>query len=271
MDFFLLQAIGVALGLFVGFVLSLTGAGGAILSVPLLVFCLHLKVVEAAPIGLLAVSMAAGLAALLGLEAGIVRYRAAILLAGCGMICAPAGVWLAHHTEDRVLKSIFVAVLMYVAARAYAQGNDASRASSGEAERACRLDPREGRLSWSTPCAWALAWSGALAGFFSGLLGVGGGFIIVPALRKVSDLELRSIVATSLTATALLSAGAAGVFVATGNMGWSLALPFATGSALGMLAGRRIAQRMARARMQQAFAILAFSIASATVVKMLTG
>ncbi|HJU70210.1 MAG TPA: sulfite exporter TauE/SafE family protein, partial [Paucimonas sp.] len=87
------------LGIIVGVVLALTGAGGGILAVPLLIFGARLGVAEAGPIGLLAVGMAATLGALLGLRAGTVRYRAALLVACAGMLFSPAGIWLAQRTD----------------------------------------------------------------------------------------------------------------------------------------------------------------------------
>lgn len=63
-------AVSAALGACVGLILGLTGAGGAIMAVPLLVFGLHLQVAQAAPIALLAVGLAAALGAALGLRAG---------------------------------------------------------------------------------------------------------------------------------------------------------------------------------------------------------
>ena len=70
-------AASMALGGCVGLILGLTGAGGAIMAVPLLVFGLHLQVAQAAPIALLAVGLSAALGAVLGLRKGQVRYRAA--------------------------------------------------------------------------------------------------------------------------------------------------------------------------------------------------
>ncbi|MBC7786186.1 MAG: hypothetical protein H7Z18_01705 [Methylophilaceae bacterium] len=65
--------VSVELGLFIGIVLALKGAGGAILSIPLLVFFLDLEMTQAAPIGLFALTIAAGVAALIGLKNGKVR------------------------------------------------------------------------------------------------------------------------------------------------------------------------------------------------------
>ena len=80
--------LGAGLGAIIGAILALTGAGGGILAVPLLVFGLGLSMVEAAPIGLLAVGLAASVGAVLGLRQGIVRYRAAGFVAGIGILMA---------------------------------------------------------------------------------------------------------------------------------------------------------------------------------------
>ena len=88
------------LGVIVGIILALTGAGGGILAVPLLLFGVGLSVAEAGPIGLLAVGTAAALGAAFGLQARIVRYRAAVFMAGAGALVSPIGVWLAHRIDN---------------------------------------------------------------------------------------------------------------------------------------------------------------------------
>src|SRR5690606_5295593 len=98
MDATLLASVG--LGAIGGLILRLTGAGGGILAVPLLVFGLGLSVGAAAPVGLVAIAIAAGLGALLGLREGIVRYRAAMLVAAIGIAFAPLGLGLAHRLPE---------------------------------------------------------------------------------------------------------------------------------------------------------------------------
>ena len=88
------------LGSVVGVVLALTGAGGAIIAVPLLIFGLHLAIADAAPIALFAVSVSAALGALLALKRGKVRYRAAGLLALAGLAASPLGVFLAQRIPN---------------------------------------------------------------------------------------------------------------------------------------------------------------------------
>jgi len=266
------QTISIMLGALVGVVLALTGAGGAIIAIPLLVFGLHLGLLQAAPIGLLAVMLAAGMAALMGLRAGIVRYKAASLMACCGLLTAPLGVWLAHAASNLGLTIIFSAVLIYVAITMFMKAQNAilyGPAECMDSNQPCRVNQQIGKFSWNAPCARAMVLSGAVAGFFSGLLGVGGGFVIVPALRKFTNLDMKFIVATSLAAITLVSGESVLVYAAKGAIEWHLALPFVMGGLLGMMAGQVVAKKLAGPRIQQAFATVAFLIAIGLLIKAL--
>ena len=248
--------LGAALGAVVGAILALTGAGGGILAVPLLVFGLGLTMAQAAPIGLLAVGLAAALGAALGLRDGIVRYRAAGFIATIGIVFAPFGLWLAHRVPNAPLALAFAAVLVYAMQRLFRQARRdlASGAPPPRELLPCVVNPARGRLRWTLPCARALALTGALSGVLSGLLGVGGGFVIVPALTRYSDLDIRSIVATSLAVIALVSGGSVALATAGGLVHWTIAAPFAGGAALGLIGGRLFAARLAGPRLQQIFA-----------------
>ncbi|MFX1671460.1 sulfite exporter TauE/SafE family protein [Paraburkholderia sp. A2WS-5] len=263
-----------ALGSVVGLILALTGAGGAIVAVPLLVFGLGLGVAQAAPIGLFAVALAAGIGALLALRDGTVRYKAAALMAAAGALISPAGLWVAHRVPDAPLMLAFALVMMRVAWRMFrqqrAQENGAARDPQGEpcpTDLPCRLNLERGKLDWTAPCARALALSGAMAGFLSGLLGVGGGFVIVPALKRASDIPMQGIVATSLAVIALVSTAGVAASAASGNMLWLNALPFAAGALAGMLGGRGFARHVSGARLQQSFAVFAGCVALGMAVK----
>ena len=100
--------IACGLGGLVGLVLGLSGAGGGVIAVPLLVFGLNLPMQAAAPVGLIAVGLAAGIGAALGLREGIVRYRAAALIGLFGMLVAPLGVWLAQRLPNAPLLLGFI-------------------------------------------------------------------------------------------------------------------------------------------------------------------
>ena len=260
-----------ALGALVGLLLALTGAGGGILAVPLLVFALHLGLAEAAPIGLLAVGLAAAMSAALGLRDGIVRYRAAALMGGLAMVLAPIGVAAAQRVPNAPLTLAFAAVLCLSAWRMWQRARHALHPQS-QAARAtlpCVLDARDGRLVWTRPCAQALAVTGVAAGLLSGLLGVGGGFVIVPALTRFTELSARSIVATSLAVIALASIGGVGAAAWHGAIAWDIALPFAVGSVLASLLARAIAARVAGPRLQQGFAVVSAGVALLLVARVL--
>ncbi|MEP6502693.1 MAG: sulfite exporter TauE/SafE family protein, partial [Betaproteobacteria bacterium] len=239
------------LGLVVGLLLALTGAGGGILGVPLLVFVLHRSVAASAPIALLAVGLAAAVGAGLGLRDGIVRYRAAALIGGIAMAVAPLGVMAAQRIPNAPLTIAFALVLAFSAWRMWRRSRQCAHLQDERAALPCLIDARDGRLVWTRPCAQALALTGVIAGTLSGLLGVGGGFVIVPALTRFTELSARSVVATSLAVMALASVGGVGAAALHGVIDWTIALPFAAGAVLASLPARLIAARVAGPRLQQ--------------------
>ena len=274
----------VLLGAVIGLVLALTGAGGGVLAIPVLVFALHLNVQQAAPVGLLAVGVSALLGAGLGLRQGIVRYRAALLIGCAGMLVAPLGVALAQRLPNRPLLAAFSLLLIFVAWRTLTWARVSSTraetnaldAQAGElaAESAtetpsqpsgpaapCHVKSSDGRLDWTLPCARSLGLTGVVSGLLSGMLGVGGGFVIIPALSRYTDLDLHSIQATSLAVIALVSASAIGASALHGSILWSVALPFTAGSVLALLVGRRLARRLDRRVLQAIFAWLTMLVA----------
>lgn len=255
------NTIAAGLGALVGLVLGLTGAGGGILAVPLLLFGLHLPMAQAVPVGLIAVGLAAALGAVLGLRDGLVRYRAAALVGMAGMVLAPVGVWLGHVVPNDPLVLAFAAVLTYVALRMLKNPANAPAARDPSKAPVCARDPRSGRFVWTLPCSRMLAATGMVSGLLSGLLGVGGGFVIVPSLTQFSDLDTRSILATSLAVIALVSVGGVGAAAVRGAVDWAVALPFSGGAVLALLAGRRVSARLDAVRLRQAFSLASLSVA----------
>lgn len=263
----------IGLGVLVGLVLGLTGAGGAILSVPLLMFALKWDMARAAPVALVAVAASAALGAAIGLRQGCVRYRAAMVMAGAGALMTPLGVYLAHQAPVASLTLMFSGVLLYIAWRMFRQARPVTNADAvvcdapgGDLKAPCQLSMSTGRFVWNAPCARALALSGLATGFLSGLLGVAGGFVIVPALRHTTDLPMNSIVATSLLVVALVSTFAVASSALAGHLDFSIAWPFALGAVLGMWLGRAIAPKIAGPKLQQGFASLAAMVAVGLIV-----
>ncbi len=276
-------SLSITLGLFVGFVLAITGAGGAILSLPLLVFFLHLKIIDAAPISLMAIMLSAGLAAGLGLRSGIVRYKAATLLATFGVLCAPLGVYVAHQLPEKALAILFSIVLLIVSWRSFQKfqtptlliGDDCDDPNgcddAEKEEPACAVNPATSKLFWTAPCTKRLILTGGFSGFLSGLLGVGGGFIIVPTLHSISNLETKMIVATSLAVIALVSMASALSYAGHGIILWGIAVPFVSAAVIGMILGRMLHSKIPSHMSVLIFGILSLSIAVLMLIKTVIG
>jgi uncharacterized protein len=261
--------IAPALGVFVGILMGLTGAGGGILSVPLLVFVFHMPISEAGPIALTAIALSAGIGAIIGLNEKVLRYKAAMFMALFGLILSPLGLWVAQRAPNTPLLLIFSGILIYVASKMFIQ---ATQTIAGKAPKLikpppCRLDMSIGKLIWTVPCARSLMLAGACAGFLSGLLGVGGGFIIVPSLKKFTDLPMKAIVATSLGVLAIVSAGGAAISLLSGTLDFTIAAPFAIGSLAGLLIGKVLEKNISGPRVQQIFSIFTFLVALSLIYK----
>lgn len=249
--------------------MGLTGAGGGILSVPLLIFAFHMPIAEAGPIALTAIALSAGIGAIIGLNAKVLRYKAAMFMAIFGLILSPLGLWVAQRAPNTPMLLMFSGILIYVAGKMFVQ---ATQTLSGKAPALtkpppCQLDLSIGKLIWTVPCARSLMLAGACAGFLSGLLGVGGGFIIVPALKKFTDLPMKAIVATSLGVLAIVSAGGATVSLISGTLDYSIAGPFALGSLLGLLIGKVLEKNISGPRVQQIFSVFTFLVALSLIYK----
>lgn len=264
------------LGTVAGAVLGLTGAGGSLLAIPLLVYGLHWPFARAVPVALLAVSAAALLGTVQAWPSGLVRWRAALLLALLGALTVRGGMWLADWLPVSALTLAFAITTTAVAWRMWSQArttpDDArvvradvdSRATAADSDPACGVDPQTGRLRWTRRCFVTIAMSGALTGILSGALGVGGGFVIVPALRLRTGLTIQSAVATSLMAIALISAAGVVSAVLAGRLPTvAQAAPFVLGALAGMAGGRALAPRIAGAGLQRFFALSMFMIAVA--------
>lgn len=258
----LLEFIGT--GLLVGMVLGLTGAGGSILAVPALMTLTHWPLSQVAPAALLAVAAAAITGSVEGLRSGIVRYRAAALMALCGLPAAPIGLQAAVWMPESILLGLFSLILFWVGLRTLrGTFHRPEPAVGGRPARMppCRLDERTGRFAWPLGCLAAMSALGVLTGGLSGLLGVGGGFVIVPGLRRISDLPVHSIVATSLLVVALTAAETIAVAAVSDRLPpLGPILPFVAANVIGMLAARRLAASLSANVISRAFALIAWMI-----------
>jgi len=264
--------LGGVAGVLVGLSMGLTGAGGGVLAVPALTMVLGLDLHQAVPLGLLAIGSAALLGSLDGLRHGLVRYRAALFMAAIGVLTASLGPRLAHRLPTDAVMLLFCLVLIVIAVRQWSQGM--TPIASGIADAAlfkpCRLDPDNWRFCWTPRCFMHFGAIGASAGLLTGLLGVGGGFVIVPFMRRYCELGMQGVVATSLAVIALVSLFSVGQALHAGIVvppaGWL----FIGACALGMAAGRLMAAQFRARTLQLGFAALAAGVALALGARSLT-
>ena len=253
-------------GLVIGVLLGLTGAGGGILAVPALMTTQGWTVAQAAPVGLLAVTLSALVGTFEDLFKRIVRYRAALWIALISIPTARYGVHLADIVSPVWLTLAFSLVMLIVAYRIFFN----KVTDHGNAP--CKVNQSTGRLIWNVKTASFLAGIGVVAGLLTGLLGVGGGFVIVPALRKFTDLDMRSIVATSLMVIFLIGGVSISAHVLDGfQYPVSVTLTFVLACIVGMLIGRSLMQRIDSNKVQKIFATTVVGVAMYLIYSALMG
>lgn len=225
------MAIGLLLATLVGASLGVLGAGGSIVTVPLLVYVVGLDAQHAAATSLLVVGVVATAGTAMHWPA--VRVRAGVLFGAAGLLGVAPGVWLNHRVPPAILLGAFGALLLVAAARL-------PRAAPATAAHEAH------------PLA-ALA-GGAGVGFATGFFGVGGGFLIVPALMALLGLDLAGAAATSLLVIALNCAAGLAGHGTTGAVEWRLGLAFGGVALLAALLATPLARRLPPARLRHAFA-----------------
>lgn len=241
-------------GLVVGASLGLTGGGGSIFAVPLLVYALGFAPAAAIGLSLAMVGVTAGFGAALRLGKADIDWRAGLVFAAAGMAGAPAGAWLGRRLPPAVLLSGFALLMLVVGARMWRQ-RSAEGADPGPCVTTGGGDPGFG-------CYVRLLAAGTAAGWLSGLFGVGGGFIIVPALLYVTGMNLHRAIATSLLVIFLISvAGVAASVVHGAPWPWRLAAAFVAGGLAGMVAASTIRNRLPTRQLQKVFAAALWFVA----------
>src|SRR5436190_10626292 len=260
----------VLIGLVIGIVPGLTGAGGGILAVPALAMGMGWTLQQAAPVALLAVAGSAAVGAVEGLRRKLVRYRAGAWMAVVGLPFTSLGLLVAHVSSQRWLSVLFVVVMLITAVRTLHQASRAADVDDSP-RTVGRINPETGRLAWTWPTALMLAGVGATTGFMTGLLGLGGGFFVVPMLRRYTNISMHGIVATSLFVIALLGTGGVLSALAHGAiMPLKESSYFVAAMIVGMLCGRALAQRLSAQRVQQGFGVLLLVAALGLLVERFT-
>lgn len=216
----------------VGASLGLLGAGGSILALPILKYVAGFSTKQAVAASLATVGAVSLVGALLALKEARVRLRIAFEFAALASLGTFLGVRLALGLPDRFQMLLFVGVML-----------GAIRAlGSAPADK-----PTQGR-------GLALG-KGLGVGVLTGLVGVGGGFLIVPALASIYRLPMKVATGTSLWVIAINSFLGMLAYSQAVTLDWTFVGQFVAAALLGLLAGLRAGRQMAGEKVQRLFVL----------------
>lgn len=242
------------LGLLIGVLLGLLGGGGSILAVPALVYGVGLAVPAAVTTSLAVVGLSSVTAVLPRLRQ--VQWRLAAIIGAAGAVAAFAGAAVNRLLDPRVVLAGF-AVLMIVAGIRMLAGGDEDEGG------ACALPG--GEVNWRR-CLPRSIPVGLLVGFLTGLFGVGGGFLIIPALVLGLGLPMTTAVPTSLVIVAINSAAGFAAHATDAAADVRLTAVFAAAAVVGSLLAARFARRLPAARLRRWFAVLVLATAAFVLI-----
>lgn len=264
----------ILLGALVGFSLGLTGGGGAIFAVPMLIYGLGVPARQAVGISLLTVGSTAFVGFVQRARRGMVEFPTGLLFAVAGMLGAPVGSRLAELIPEHVLLALFAGLMLVIAVRMWLKADEkAAHLPILEGDNAgptCQRDP-EGRLRLTSQCAMLLGVVGLSTGILTGMFGVGGGFIIVPALVSFACMGMQRAIGTSLLIITLVSlSGTTGHLLAGKELSLQTSSLFTLGSLIGLFLGSWLAQRLAGRMLQRLFAISIVLVAIYVIFRSVT-
>lgn len=233
------------LGLVVGLVLGALGGGGSVLAIPALVYGAGLGFQAATTASLVIVGAISAAGAWQHWQDDNVDLRNGLVFGAAGSFGALAGTLLNQALDQSILKVAFAVLMLVVAARMLIGGDDPVTDATEAGNRRVRI-----------------AVAGSLVGVLTGLFGVGGGFVIVPALVLFLGYSMDVAIGTSLviiTINAVVALLARAGSLA--SIDWGVVAPFTALGLVGVWLGNRLAERYDSSRLTTAFGALLVAVA----------
>lgn len=243
--------LALAAGAVIGLALGALGGGGSVLAVPALIYLLGFTPVAATTASLVIVTLTSATALTAHAREGHVRWRTGLLFAVAGIGPALLGGALAGHLPAAVLTVAFAAVAAAAAIR--------------------MLRPHTATDDVVAVRPGPAATAGAGLGAVTGILGVGGGFLAVPALVDVLGMRMREAVGTSLLVITVNALAALTMRAGTADgLDWTVVGPFAGAAVLGAWDGKRLSAKLSGRTLQRAFALALLAVAGFMLVDAIT-
>jgi len=232
------------LGFLIGLVLGLLGGGGSILTVPALVYIIGQSPQAAVTASLMIVGSNSAVGAIFHGSQGSLNWRVALLFGGSGMLLAYFAAGLSGLFAPTLLLLLFAVLMLVVGLIMILKPTAKAKAAT------------------QTPSNWmSIVSAGAVVGILTGLLGVGGGFLIVPALVMLVGLPMQQAIGTSLIIIAMNSAAGLLGHLDRSSIDFVLIGIFAITGLIGTFAGTRLAHHIANTLLQRLFALFIIALA----------
>lgn len=233
----------------VGLSLGLLGSGGSILAVPILKYTAHLPAKEAVATSLATVGAVSLVGTIMAAREKRVLWKEGMIFAAVATLGTYLGVRAASFLTDRAQMGIFVAVMAYAVVRMFREGE---KESNGE-------PPKIG-IPGSVMRALAV-------GVLTGIVGVGGGFLIVPALVALFHLPMKKSTGTSLLVISVNSVvGTIGYSQAV-ELDWSFTAGFVLSAVIGLVLGMAWSKRISDTGLRKGFAYLLAVVCVYTAIR----
>lgn len=242
-------AIGLVLSAAIGISLGLIGGGGSIITVPVLVYVIGVAPHDAVGMSLAVVGVTSALAATIHYRQGTVKVRTGVIFGGAGVLGAYFGSHLTYRLSPSTLLLSFATLMLLIAVLMLARG----RGEEVATERGLSI----------TKAVIA----GGVVGTLTGFLGVGGGFLVVPALVLFGGLTMKDAVGTSLLVIAINCAAGLAGHLSHGVFDLRLAGLVTALAAAGTFIGSLLSRRASPAILRTGFAVFVIAVAVFLVAK----
>jgi len=232
-----------ALGFGIGLSLGLLGGGGSILTVPALVYLVGQAPQDAVTTSLAIVGANSLMGAMFHRTQGTLNWKVALTFGGAGMLVSYLSANISRHLPPSVLLVAFALLMLAIGIMMFFRQNNEPDATYT-----------------AKPLIVVLA-SGAGVGLLTGVLGVGGGFLVVPALVMLVGLPIQVAVGTSLVVIAMNSGAGFIGHAGSGAFDLVMALVFISAGLAGTFTGAKLSSRMSSSKLQTAFAWFVIALA----------
>lgn len=258
--------IAIIAGIVVGILLGALGGGGAILAVPVLIFALGFPPGEASVASLVIVAMGSVTGLIPHIRHHNVQWLHGLLFGALGILGAFLGSQASGIVGPDEKLSLFAVLLLLVAATMIRKA--LKKGPVTEPEPLNVMERINGKLKIHVRPLLAVLVTATFVGFLTGMFGVGGGFVIVPALTLVLGLNVRHAVATSVLVILINAVISMGIqFDTLVDLNWSLVLPFALTAMVGSLIGGAVSNKLPKKTLSLSFAGLLILIAVYTATQ----